>query len=185
MARRASFTLLGPSRVRAFHGALGVLEARALSPIAGLALFAMMLAISGNAISRGLFNEAVGWVVPFVSSLAMPAVVFFGLPALTYHDGHVRMETVSQRLSTKAQVGVRRLGWVVGIVASGYIGYANAVGAWHRRGQGTHPDAVVPGWLQYGMTAASFLLVTLILLVYLVRPSLIPRKRSVDPAPNA
>lgn len=157
------------------------LTRRVFQPLAGIALLAMMFVMAGNAVGRVLTDSSPGWVLTFLTELAMPAVVFLGLLHTTLHHGHVRVTSFAEKLPRTVQVGIRMLAWVAGIAFLLPIGIANGVQAIERIGEPGGQSWAVPPALAYGMVSLTTLLSCLILVSFLLNP----RTHAVGEDPNA
>lgn len=91
------------------HRTMRTIENIAIS-VGGIALIAMMVAISASALSRHLLDKPIGGVFEVTIYYLMPVVVWLGLGVTERQHAHVRVEFVLNKFKSSSR---RRVAFVV------------------------------------------------------------------------
>lgn len=106
----------------------------ALAHLSAVAIFAMMLLISVDVLSRYLLGNPIMGAVEFTEEYLMVAAVFLALSWTSEQGGHVRVELVVRRLPAHWQARVYAIvnalaGIVFAVITA--LAASTAVDAWH------------------------------------------------------
>ena len=88
--------------------------------IAAFVIIFMTLAISYEVIMRSFFNNPTSWVVNF-TEYAIPYVVFLSVPLILAKERHVKINTLVESLSPRAQSILNTVTSVVGALSCGLL----------------------------------------------------------------
>jgi len=75
----------------------------------------VMLIVTADVVSREFFNYPIEWVLE-ISQLILPAIVFLGAAWLLKNEGHVAMDVVVSRLSTRGQALLNAVTSIIGVI---------------------------------------------------------------------
>lgn len=134
------------------HRTLVYIEYVLLS-IAGVALLAMMVLITANAVGRYLFNAPISGILTLTELYLLIALVFFGLPHLQRDEGNIKVDIISKDFEPLRQelikIVVRTL--ILGIFA--LIAYEAALSTLDLLQRGATRSVVIPlpSYLSWGI----------------------------------
>ncbi|GAB3051143.1 TRAP transporter small permease [Sediminivirga luteola] len=138
--------------------------------LAGAAIVLLVVVMLAEAMLRYVFSYPLGWNVSAVERLLMPAAVFFSLPWLYVHGGHVTADLVYERLAPSVRRFARVLTVVLIVVAAALLVIAGGREAWESFRLGDVPppgssDVAVPTWVWQGIQPLGALALLAVVLV--------------------
>lgn len=97
--------------------------------VAGLVIFALMIVVTADVISRSLFN------IPLPNSyeymeLGMVFAVYLGASKVQREKGHIAIDMVVAKLPPRGRAAVELVGCLIGLALMGAIGWWGALAAW-------------------------------------------------------
>lgn len=98
--------------------------------IAGMVIFALMIVVTADVISRSLFNLPLPNSYEYME-LGMVFAVYLGASKVQREKGHIAIDTVVQILPPRGRAAVELLGCLIGLVLMGAIGWWGAEAAWN------------------------------------------------------
>lgn len=116
----------GPSG--AFDRALTAIE-NVLVLVAGFVVIVLMMVVTGDVISRSLFNYPLPNSYEYME-LGMVFAVYLGASEVQRDKRHVAIDAISSRLPPRGQAAIEMLGCFIGLVLMIGIGYWGTLAAW-------------------------------------------------------
>jgi len=96
---------------------------------AGLVVFALMIVVTADVISRSLFNRPLPNSYEYME-LGMVFVVYLGVSKVQREKGHIAIDMITKRLPPRGIAAVELLGCIIGLILMGAIGWWGAIAAW-------------------------------------------------------
>ncbi|HEU4367591.1 MAG TPA: TRAP transporter small permease [Methylomirabilota bacterium] len=139
---------------------------RALTLVAALATFAMMLLTSADAAGRYLFNRPILAAYELTTNYLMVAVVFLAMPYAYRQGANIRVTFVVDRLGPAPRLVVDHAVQVVSILYCAALVYATFQQASHVLGTGTTFATLdLPLWPAHMVVCVGLLLTSLMMLI--------------------
>jgi len=102
----------------------------ALVLVAGVVIFALMLVVTADVISRSLFNLPLPNSYEYME-LGMVFAVYLGASKVQREKGHIAIDTVVSRFPPRGRAAIELLGCLIGLTLMAAIGWWGAEAAWN------------------------------------------------------
>jgi TRAP-type C4-dicarboxylate transport system permease small subunit len=115
--------------------------------LAGGLVLLIMLSITGEMVSRYLFDSALTWTLQF-SEYTLLYIVFLGAPWLLREDGHPSLDLLVNKLSPQRRALARAATSLVGLAICLFVAAFSAWTTWNQFLSGASDPAMieVPRW---------------------------------------
>ena len=139
---------------------------RALTLVAALATFVMMLLTTADAGGRYLFNRPILAAYELTTNYLMAAVVFLAMPYAYRQGANIRVTFLVERLGRSARLVIDHLVQLVSIVYCAALVYATFQQTRHVRLTGTTFATLdLPMWPAHLVVSVGLFLTTLLMLI--------------------